>query len=257
MAVLRPPRGPAAGLVAGALACAVTTAGWLALNTALGGSLTLDFVATASKPAVALGFLLGVAVAPAVLLAPRAGRERRRAVWPVAVGAGVALAVTVVAARSTLYPASEVAAGAGAAVQVPQATGAEVADALYVTAEVPALARAFLGTGAALEELGAAGDATPAQQAQRVETELLPLVRSALAGAVAYRTTSDRARSAHRHAIAALSATETAYTTLARAMRAGDTAALTRVQAANATAAREREAWLSAVARLSGQGPSP
>lgn len=63
----------AAALVAGLTAAVVAVTGFVLLNTALGGHLTWEFVQPVQRGIVAMGFVLVLATAPA-LLAARAGR---------------------------------------------------------------------------------------------------------------------------------------------------------------------------------------
>jgi hypothetical protein len=56
------PRGAGSAVAAAAISAVVTTAGFLALNTALGGALTADFAWSIVRPAVALALVALVAV---------------------------------------------------------------------------------------------------------------------------------------------------------------------------------------------------
>ena len=83
LTLLRPPRGAGAAALGALVASLTAVAGWLVLNTALGGGLTADFVRGVVKTPVALGFVALVAAAvtglvPAPATAPAGPRPRPR-----------------------------------------------------------------------------------------------------------------------------------------------------------------------------------
>ena len=80
LVALRPARGAGAAVLAALVASLATIAGWLVLNTALGGDLTLAFVNAIAKTPLALGFVAAVVVAVSGLVpaAPVPGRARDR-----------------------------------------------------------------------------------------------------------------------------------------------------------------------------------
>ena len=101
LALRRPGRGLGVAALAGPLACLVAVAGFVAMNTVLGGRLSAGFVVLVARPPLALGLVLVVLVASAGLLAWRPG-AREASVWPAAAALGLVAVLAVVAGRGTL-----------------------------------------------------------------------------------------------------------------------------------------------------------
>ena len=101
--------GGGAALLAGPLACVITVSGWLAMNTVLGGDLTLDFVKDVTRAPVTLTFRSS----PALARWRCSAAVRPRLPWaaPAALAASVLVTGVLVLQRDTLLPLSGSASG--------------------------------------------------------------------------------------------------------------------------------------------------
>jgi hypothetical protein len=253
LGLLRGARGRALALLGGAVACVVTIAGWLTLNTALGGSLYWDFVRRVSEPALALAFLAMVVIAPAWLLAGslpvRAWRTSRA--WSVVAALTVAVAGAAVVTRSTLYPSSEAtAASVTPATPAPAHTAERVEARLYVATAAPRMAQAYDVVTRRVAAIDHDRTLTPAARATRVDRDVIPLLRQALAIALSYHAQSTRVGGVQRLYADSLGMDLRAYEAFATAYRRHDPTLFARAQALHLAATQRFAAWLRAVAAL-------
>jgi len=251
-AALTPRRGAGAAVLAGPLATLTTIAGFLAMNTMLGGDLNLAFVASVIVPPLALGFVLTLLVAPAGLLVRPSAKAQAQPIWPIASAAALMLAVVVLAGRSVLVSQNtdEVLA------RVP--TEGPVADADRFISEprhyLSVIAPDILTQYTAIEESVTAIDSNTAAdgvtRAALIRADLLPAIRTLLAEAEAYQPTTDEVRTVHNSCIAALQTTERAFETFAIAFESGDSLAFDHAQALRQEESQHWSRWQRAVLGL-------
>jgi hypothetical protein len=227
LAVLVPRRGVGAGALAGPLACLVAVAGFLAMNTVLGGKLYAGFVVSVARPPLGLGLVLAVLVAPAGLLAWH--RERPLAtLWPAAAAIGLAAVLVVAAGRNTLTDFQPVAA----------ATAAGERDRLVALAEATRYAatagdviRRYQAVEAAAAGINADQRADGPTRAARVRNDVLVPLRTLLGDVEAYQPPSPKIESLHRTCLAFLRSSVDAFEAYAAAFEADDPVALAEAQA--------------------------
>jgi Zn-dependent protease with chaperone function len=249
LTALRPPRGAGAAALGATVACVTTVAGWLVLNTALGGDLTVDFATGVARTPLALGFAVVVVVAVTGLLPPRAGLPGGARV--LAAG-GIALAlVAVLASRpERLTPFGGAVAPTDDGQLSRAATSEDVDVQLYVTAYAPSAASAYLAVDQAVTDID--GDTTlsgPAR-AGRIAREVLPPLRKLLEDSTRYTPASAAAARAHRTWVASLRSAVTAFERFAVAFATNDPAAMEEARAERSREQRYRQRWLEQVAAL-------
>ena len=251
LTLFSPRRGVGAGALAGPLACLTAMAGFVAMNTVLGGRLYASFVTGVVRPPLALGLVLSVLVAPAGLLTW--GRHVRvRHAWLAATALGLICTSAVVAGRATLTGFTNSVAAVlppGPVVSTPlDPTAAEARH--YLTVIAPDVARRYT----AVQQAVAAIDADPtidgAARASRVRTEILAPLGALLADAEAYQPTTAKTRSVHLACIKALRTAVEEFETFAAAFDSNDTQTLADAQAKQQEEQRYWQAWQTGLADL-------
>jgi Zn-dependent protease with chaperone function len=245
--------GAGVALAAAPLASLVTVAGWLTMNTILGGGLAPDFVGDVTRGPVALGLIAVACLAPAAFV----GRRVRPGVPSlVALAAGVSIVATAAVAlqRGSLLSESGQERGVSAVEQAARAAEDTVLPpgAVYVTIHVPEIGRRHGEIATAFQRLQ--GD--PTVNAERVRHEVVAPMRALLVYARGVRP--DRpAAPVHRAAIRAFEAGVAAYEALADALAAGAASDLPALRRASAQmeielAAQDRHLtrWIGGVQRL-------
>ena len=119
--VLRGPSGAGEALAAATISALVTTAGFLALNTTLGGALTVSFAWAVARPALGLTLVVLVGTAAIGLMVPRAWRARRPA--RTGVVALSVVAVSALVAGGALVARAEIVPPVGAPSPAPNPPG--------------------------------------------------------------------------------------------------------------------------------------
>ena len=249
LAALRPPRGAGAAALGAAIACLTAVAGWLVLNTALGGDLTLDFATGVARTPIALGFaaLLVVAVT-ALLPRPTALADGTR----VLAAGGVALVVVAVLVsrpeRLTPFGGAVAPTEGGAVTRA--AAGADVEAQLYVTAYAPSAASAYLAVDQLVTGIDRDSSLSGTDRAARIVRDVLPPLRTLLADATGYKPASADVARAHRSWVAALRSAVRAFERFTVAFATDDPGAMEEARAARDREQRDRQRWLEQVAVL-------
>jgi Zn-dependent protease with chaperone function len=247
LALLAPRRGVGAGALAGPLATLVAVAGFLAMNTAIGGGLAADFVTTTVRTPLALGLVLAVLAAPAGLLTWDADWRLPR-VWPTAAALGLVAALAVLAGRGTL---TSLVTEDTLAPSDPGRDPVLVAEAMhYVSAVAPDVVQRHQAIAAAASAINADQALDLPTRAGRVRAEVLGPQRALLAEMEAYQPATPQTRSVHRTLVAALRAGTEGYETLAVAYETGDATAVIDATTKWEEELRLLQAWGSGVVEL-------
>ncbi|GEL94946.1 M48 family metalloprotease [Cellulomonas composti] len=254
---------PGAGAALGAApVAALLAAGGLVLvahDVLGGGRQAFWFV----RDAAALGLLLGMLGAGVGAL-PRGGTgatsraatsraATTRVLAPVlaavcavlVAGAAVGLAVQ---GRDRLYGAG-MAADTGS---VDQTNADASADLVYAQVTAPALAGGFVRLSELTQALDADPTIPPARRAERVRSEVLPVVAELSDGVADDPGGSERVAQIHEHARTAVAFYEHGLTAYADALDAGDQAALVAAATVVGQGAAERDRWTTLVVALQG-----
>ena len=216
------------GMGAAVVACLTTIAGFLVMNTALGGALDARFAAGVARPAIALAFVATVVLAPLALVPRRAFNGFA------ATAVAIACAASLVLARDAITPGPVDA-------NVPEEIGHPVAVQVYVTAFAPALLNDYVAIQREAPQL-ATDLAGVTQVADRF--------KALLARAEAYDARADEVRAVHLDCIAALRAGVRIYAEIETALRSGDQRAFDRAAAAQAEEQRAWSRWQAGLAAL-------
>lgn len=247
LALLAPRRGVGAGALAGPLATLVAVAGFLAMNTAIGGGLAADFVTTTVRTPLALGLVLAVLAAPAGLLTWHADWRLPR-VWPTAAALGLVAALAVLAGRATL---TSLVTEDTLAPSDPGRDPVLIAEAMhYVGAVAPEVVQRHQTIAAAASAINADQALDLPTRAGRVRAEVLGPQRALLAEMEAYQPATPQTRSVHRTLVAALRAGTEGYETLAVAYETGDATAVIDATTKWEEELRLLRAWGSGVVQL-------
>jgi hypothetical protein len=239
-------RGPALGAIASIVACLVTVAGQLALNTALDGDLTPRFAWDVARQPLALSFCATLVAAPAGLWAWR----RPPPLAALAATAALTLALTGVLLheRASLLPALEV-------VDTPVPTRARaIEEQLYVAVVAPTTASVFRTVEREASAIDAQKDLSGPARATRIRNRIvrpLETLRKQLDG---YRFTSPGARTANAAATSAVRSSVRSFELFAQGFAAGDENVLTRARAAQDEFAARVTRWVRAVQALERPG---
>jgi Zn-dependent protease with chaperone function len=253
-----PGRGAATVLLAVPVATVVTMAGFIALNTALGGDLRFSFVVGVLQAPIAPALLAAVlvlsagAVSPAARLAP-AHRGKPALILPVVtitLAAGVA-AGTVVATRDVLVPVEPIRileqGPAGAPTTAPD-QAQQVAE--YRDVIAPTIASAHATIAADVRRIDADPVLDGPGRADAVRTTVLPRLRDLRDYTQVVRAEAPAVRAAHAQCVDALDHAVTAFEDFATAYDNGDAQAFARAQQVLVLHAGEWQAWQAAVEAL-------
>jgi Zn-dependent protease with chaperone function len=241
LAMFAPRRGVGAGALAGPLACLIAVAGFLAMNTVLGGRIDVGFVTGVARPPLALGLVLTVVVAPAGLLTWR-GRWRVAHIWPIAAAMGLVVSLAVIAARGPITgfkPSAE-----------PPADSAVAEAQHYLTAIAPNLIRRYTIVGGVVAAIDADTTADGPARAARIRTEVLIPLRALLADAEAYQPARPETGSVHRGCVAALRTAVAGFESFAAGFETGDPAALADGRTKRQEEQQHWQAWLTGLTNL-------
>jgi Zn-dependent protease with chaperone function len=231
-------RGIGLACLAAPLATLTAVAGFLVVNTALGGKLSVHFVVAVAQAPLALGLLFGLTAALAGLI-PRASRSPGHTApartGPVRLPAAVALAAVCAAAASTLLiagrgaivgpPASLVAGNSEASSVV---SAARLDGLRYLSTTAPAIEAAYAPVRRSITAAGHAGSAGRAEAI--IQAEVLPQLRRVLRYAESARPGTTQLAAIHRHCLAAFQDAITEYSLFAQALQDNDASALARAK---------------------------
>jgi peptidase M48-like protein len=260
LAVLRPRHGPALATAGLPVAVAVGSAGFLALNVAIGGSLDAEFVGSLVRPVVVIGFAVLIAALPAAYALSRLIRRGAGPGGLWLVGATVALSLVVAAGaleqRHALIGPNPFATGS-VLEEVPvldQADDPAVAAELggYLTDVVPAITSTY----GALVQLGITLEGDPTldhpTRAALLRSQVLVPVEQLRGDLGALTFVSPEVRAVHDLALVALDTAVLKYRTLADAYAAQDPALLAQARTLEREESRRWLQWQQARSDLAG-----
>ena len=243
-----PKRGVGAGVLAGPLACLLAMAGFVAMNTVLGGRLSASFVSGVARPSLALGLVLGVLVAPAALFIwdrnVRVGR-----VWLAAAAIGLLCASTAALGRGRLVgfaPSVAELFPPGPVVASPAPTEARH----YLTVVAPDIARRYTLVQQAVAAIDADATIDGPAKAARIRAEVLAPLGALLADAEAYQPKDEKTKTVHLLSLAALRTAVQEFQAFAAAIDANDAATFAEAQAKQQEEQRHWQAWQTGLADL-------
>jgi hypothetical protein len=251
-----PTRGVGVALLASPLASLTAAAGFVLLNTAQGGSITLSFLEGVARPGVALGLYLLLVVA-IVSLVPRAQRRAVGTLTTVAAGSTLAgvLSLGVIVGREALVPEwtaiEGVVSGQGSAASTTtEAESASPEAVPYATMYAPGVEERMAAIESACGHEGQAASSTAGERELRIRAECLGPVQALLDEASGLAPSTAAGRAAHEQLLAALQARLRAYEILAGPHEADDLSYLSRFRHEVAMAEIEWWGWQAAVAQL-------
>jgi len=250
-------RGVGLACLAAPLATLTAVAGFLVVNTALGGSLSVHFVVTVAQAPLALGLLFCLTAALAGLI-PRASRSPERTaaarIPAVRLLAAFVLPAICAAAASTLLiigrgavvgpPATLISASSQASSVV---TAARLDGLRYLNTTAPAIEAAYAPVQRSIAAAGAAG---AGRAAAIIQTEVLPQLRQVLQYTESIRPGTTQLTAIHRDCLAAFQDAITEYTLFAQAFQTTDASALARAKIEQRTASTEWVRWQTGLLSL-------
>jgi hypothetical protein len=250
-------RGLGVALLASPVASIVAVAGFLVLNTTLGGNLAPAFLESVFRSALALGLLLLLVVAVlAVLPVPRVRAPRLALVTTTAALFAGVLAFGAVAGRHALVPLAQL--DRQLTPPTPQAspvpggtvTTGQSAEALaYTLSYVPDVTRVMDAVESSVASIDQA-TLTDARRAQRVRLECLTAVQALLADAQTLQPKSTAVQAAHGQLLAALQTTARAFEHFVTAWETGDAGMYQRARTERTVAKQQWQVWQQATANL-------
>lgn len=247
LALVNGGRGRSAALLVGPVAAVTVSTGFLALNTALGAALTLDFSFRILYPGVALGFLLYVAAAWVTRFTPPARSGRPTAlVLTTAVVVAAGAAVGVVSGRDVLVPQFDQLTVTQPA--RPLLTEQAVLD--YKTRTGPDLLSRRVRLNEKARSIDADPNLTLGDRAARYRGEILVPLRAILTDAESYVPPDGRVANVHQRCVAALRLAVAANESFVLAFELNNPPLVTRGQAALHRESEEWDTWVNEVVRL-------
>jgi hypothetical protein len=257
-------RGAGLACLAAPLATLTAVAGFLVLNTALGGRLSIHFVVTVAQAPLTLGLLFGLTAALAGLI-PRASRSPQRtapARRPVRLLPAFVLPAICAVAISTLLLA-----GRGAIVGPPDTlassspegssvlTTARLDGLRYLNTTAPAIQAAYAPAQRSITAASKA--ATPALAAAIIRTEVLPQLRQVLQYTESIRPGTSQLAAIHRQCVTALQDAITEYSLFAQAFQNDNASALAQAKVAQQAASAAWTQWQTGLLSLQLGGGIP
>ena len=208
LAVLFPDWGAAGGLIAGVVATAVVTAGFLTLRAVADDSFHAETITLFVLPALGLALYLAVVALPVGALVSRLVRGERSVAVAVAVvcASAVAVAGAAVPARDLLVdqrPVSDPVGGAVASQPVDPVDDSRRELAQYVQDVVPEINTGATKIAAAMQQI-VGGEATEADRVLRLQNEVVSPLQQLITRYRDFDAVSDGLDEAHAEAVAAL-----------------------------------------------------
>jgi len=251
-------RGAGLACLAAPLATLTAVAGFLAVNTALGGNLSVHFVITVAQAPLALGLLFGLTASLAGLI-PQASRSPGRTapvrIRPVGLLTALVLPAVCAAAVSTLLIAGRGAIVGPPASLVPGNTegssliaAAQLDGLRYLNTTVPAIEAAYAPVQRSVTTASEA--ASPRLAAAIIQTEVLPQLRQVLQYTESIRPGTTQLAAIHRHCIAAFQDAIAEYSLFAKAFQNNDAGALARAKIEQRASNVELLQWQSGLLSL-------
>jgi len=258
-------RGAGVACLAAPLATLTAVAGFLVMNTALGGQLSARFVLTVARAPLALGlmFCLTAALTGLIPPAPRSlahpGSARMLPAHPAsafllpAICAVAVCALLITGREAIVGPAAPLlSSGSGDSSTF---TAARLDGLRYLDTTAPAIETAYAPVKRSIAAVSAAS--TPGRAAALIHSRVIPQLRKLLWHAEAVRPGTTQLAAIHRACLAAFRDAIIEYSLFARAFQHGDASAFARAklehQAANAQWAR----WQAGLLRLKLGGGIP
>jgi hypothetical protein len=251
-------RGAGLACLAAPLATLTAVAGFLAVNTALGGNLSVHFVLSVAQAPLALGLLFGLIAALAGLI-PRASRPpggtapaRSR---PVRALTALVLPALCAAAASTLLIAGRAAVVGPPASLVPGNTEgtslvapAQLDGLRYLNITAPAIEAAFAPAQRSITAAGAAPSRSLAVAI--IKTEVLPQLRRVLQHAESIHPGTTQLAAIHHACLAALQDYIAEFSLVAQAFQNNDASAWAQATTEHQTANAEWLQWQTGLLSL-------
>jgi Zn-dependent protease with chaperone function len=258
-------RGVGLACLAAPLATLTAVAGFLIVNTALGGNLSVHFVVTVAQAPLALGLLFGLTAALAGLI-PRAPRSPERTTpartRPVRLPTALALpAVCAVAVSALLIAGRGPVVGPPATLVPGNSEGSSLVpsaqrDGLrYLNTTAPAIEAAYAPVQRSIAAASAA--ASPGGAAAIIQTEVLPQLRQVLQYTESVRPGTTQLAAIHRDCLAAFQDAITEYTLFAQAFQNNDASAFARAKIEQRAAKTEWVQWQTGLLSLQLGGGIP
>ena len=242
LALARPQSGVGAAALGGTVACLTAIAGYLALNFALGSTWSVDFVTGVARPPLALAFVAIVLVA----LTTVAGRSRPLVRWPTVAVVGVACAAVLMTQKQSLVPTGSFAAEEQAAT----ATADSVEIQVYVTVLAPGLLTRVGRVQVIVDDIDTDPVADGPTRAVRIRHEVLPVYRSLLKDASAYKPRSPKVMDAHVAGVATVRSAVKALELFADGFQSSNSDTIDRAKAVWERQVRQRGQWIEKIAAL-------
>jgi Zn-dependent protease with chaperone function len=222
LALLAPGRGAGAALLAVPIATTVTMAGFLVLNTVLGGKLGAPFVGTVLRKPLGLAVLAEMLVVSVVLLPPVAWRPPRLLIPATAAVTALLATTAVTAGRDFIAPPPlpqlpRIPAGTQTA---PPGAAREIAD--YRDRTAPAILRQFTTVAGQAGTIDADPSLDPQSRAAAIRQQIVTPLRQLADQADGVTATVPQVRAAHAVCRAGLRDSVAAYESWAVAYETGD-----------------------------------
>ena len=251
-------RGAGVACLAAPLATLTATAGFLVMNTALGGRLSAQFVVDVARPPLTLGLLFGLTAALAGLI-PTASRSPQHPdparTWPARlVSAFLLPAVCAAAISALLITGRDAVVGPESTLLSPGSgdssvfTSARLDGLRYMDTTAPAIEAAYAPVQRSVAAAAAAS--TTRQAAAIIRAEVLPQLHNVLQRAEAVRPGTAQLAAIHQACLTALRDSITEYSLFAQAFQAGDAHAFAQAKAAQKAANAEWTMWQAGLLRL-------
>lgn len=251
-------RGAGLACLAAPLATLTAVAGFLAVNTALGGHLSVHFVVTVARAPLSLGLLFSLTAAMAGLI-PRASRSPGHTAparnSPVRLPGTFVLPAICAAAVSTLLIT-----GRGAIVGPPDTlvsansegssvvTPARLDGLQYLNMTVPAIDAAYAPVQRSIAAASAA--ASPGLAAAIIQIKVLPQLRQVLQYTDSVHPGTTQLAAIHHHCLVAFQDAITEYTLFAQAFQNSDASAFTQAKIEQRAANTEWTQWQTGLLSL-------
>jgi Zn-dependent protease with chaperone function len=249
-------RGAGVACLAAPLATLTATAGFLVMNTALGGQLSAQFVFNVARPPLALGLLFCLTAALAGLIPPasrspqhpaRTRPARLVSAFLLPAACAVAISALLITSRDAIIgPETTLLSSTSGDSFV--FTAARLDGLRYLDTTAPAIEAAYSPVQRSIAAAGAAS--SPRQAAALIRAEALPQLHKVLQRAEAVRPGTAQLAAIHQACLTALRDAITEYSLFAQAFQTGDAHAFARAKLAQKAANAEWATWQVGLLRL-------
>jgi Zn-dependent protease with chaperone function len=241
--VLRGPGGAGEALAAATVSALVTTAGFLAFNTVLGGTLTATFSWTFARPALGLTLVVLVGTASLGLIAGLV----RRPLLPVraAVVALAVIGVSGLAAGGALAARAQIVPRLGTLPSAPNTASTSTVLGYYKREIAPLMASGYADVLKVAGQILQNSTISNQEKASALRQTFLPELRSLYAQAQTFQGDGADVARVNVHLAASLRAEISAFESAATAYETGDSQTMQAAQAADRQAKSEFRTWQS------------